>query len=350
MISNTNMVLANTDLPIATPYAELLEERRRKMMRSVMKMGAIALCCAPILVFAQSSRPVRVIVPYAPGGAIDTIARLYAPQLGESLGEKWIVENISGGNGIIGTAAVARAAPDGMTLLFSGDVHSRAHLLMKNVPYDPVADFTPISQVARAPLVFVVNPSRVRATNLTELVTEIRADPKKYAFAISGLGSSPQIGAEMFRVRSEVDILTVPYRGTGPAVADLVGGQVSMMVLVPLAVTGLVKTGKLRALAVTAAQRFEGAPGIPTSDEAGMPGFHLGSSFGFWGPKGMSREAVARISGVLKQIAENPERKRRLLELGMETMWEPPEAFAKYIAEDLKEKARILKGAGVEPQ
>src|SRR6266853_1309329 len=279
MISNTNMVLANTDLPIATPYAELLEEGRRKMMRSVMKMGAIALCCAPILVFAQSSRPVRVIVPYA-----------------------------------------------------------------------PVADFTPISQVARAPLVFVVNPSRVRATNLTELVTEIRADPKKYAFAISGLGSSPQIGAEMFRVRSEVDILTVPYRGTGPAVADLVGGQVSMMVLVPLAVTGLVKTGKLRALAVTAAQRFEGAPSIPTTDEAGMPGFHLGSSFGFWGPKGMSRGAVARISSVLKQIAENPERKRRLLDLGMEAMWESPDVFAKYIAEDLKEKAKILKGAGVEPQ
>ncbi len=123
-----------------------------------------------------------------------------------------------------------------------------------------------------------------------------------------------------------------------------------MMVLVPLAVTGLVKTGKLRALAVTAAQRFEGAPGIPTSDEAGMPGFHLGSSFGFWGPKGMSRETVARISRVLKQIAENPERKRRLLDLGMETMWETPEAFAKYIAEDLKEKARILKGAGVEPE
>jgi len=245
---------------------------------------------------------------------------------------------------------VARAAPNGMTLLFSVDVHSMARLVMKNVPYDPVADFTPISRVARAPLVFVVNPSLVRATNLTELVTEIRADPKRYVFAIAGRGGASHIGAEMFRGRSGADVLTVPYRGIAPAVVDLVGGQLSMMVVAPLAVTGLVKTGKLRALAVTAAQRFEGAPGIPTSDEAGMPGFHLGSSFGFWGPKGMSREAVARISGVLKQIAENPERKRRLLELGMETMWEPPEAFAKYIAEDLKEKARILKGAGVEPE
>jgi len=150
-------------------------------MRSVMKMVAIALCCAPLLVFAQSSRPVRVIVPYAPGGNIDAIARRYAMQLGENLGEKWIVENISGGNGLIGTAAVARSAPDGMTLLFSSDVHNMARLVMKNVPYDPVADFTPIGQVARAPLVFVVNPSRVHATNLTELVTEIRADPKKYA-------------------------------------------------------------------------------------------------------------------------------------------------------------------------
>ena len=320
------------------------------MMRSVMKMVAIALCCAPMLVFAQSSRPVRVIVPYAPGGGFDTIARLYAPQLGESLGEKWIVENISGGNGIIGTAAVARAAPDGMTLLFSGDVHNMARLVMKNVPYDPVADFTPISQVARAPLVFVVNPSRVRATNLTELVTEIRADPKKYAFALSGLGSSSHIGAEMFRVRSGVDILTVPYRGTGPALADLVGGQVGMMVVAPLSAIGLVKTGKLKALAVMAAQRFEGAPSIPTSDEAGMPGFHRSNSYGFWGPKGMSREAVARISRVLKQIAENPERKRRLLDLGMEATWESPEVFAKHVAEGLRETTGILKGAGVEPE
>lgn len=320
------------------------------MIRSVMKIGAIALCCAPMLVFGQSSRPVRVIVPYAPGGNVDAIARLYAPQLGESLGEKWIVENIGGGNGIIGTAAVARSAPDGMTLLFSPDVHNLARLVMKNVPYDPVADFTPISRVARAPLVFVVNPSLVRATNLTELVTEIRADPKKYAFAISGLGSSLHIGAEMFRVRSGADILTVPYRSAGPALADLVGGQVSMMVVAPLPVIGLVKTGKLRALAVTAAQRFEGAPGVPTTDEAGMPGFHLSNSYGFWGPKGVSKETVARVSRVLKQIAENPERKRRLLELGMEAMWESPEIFAKHIAEDLKEKARILKGAGVEPE
>jgi tripartite-type tricarboxylate transporter receptor subunit TctC len=320
------------------------------MMRSAMKMGAIALCCAPMLVFAQSSRPVRVIVPYAAGGPLDTIARLYAQQLGENLGEKWFVENISGGNGVIGTAVVARSVPDGSTLLFSADVHNMARLVMKNVPYDPVTDFTPISQVARAPLFFVVNPSRVRATNLTELVTEIRADPKKYAFAISGLGSATHIGAEMFRVRSGVDILTVPYRGTGPAVTDLMGGQVSMMVVTPLPVIGLVKTGKLKALAVTAAQRFEGAPDVPTTDEAGMPGFHLSNSYGFWGPKGMSRETVARISKVLKQIAENPERKRRLLELGMEAMWDSPEIFAKHIAEDLNGKARVLKGAGVEPE
>src|SRR6266852_1744404 len=238
--------LANTDLPIASRATPSCSRRvGGKMMRSVMKMGAIVLCCAPMLVFAQSSRPVRVIVPYAPGGNVDTIARLYAQQLGENLGEKWIVENVSGGNGVIGTAVVARSAPDGMTLLFSGDVHNLARLVMKNVPYDPVADFTPISQVARAPLLVVVNPSLVRAANLTELVTEIRADPKKYAFAISGLGSSLHIGAEMFRVRSGADILTVPYRSAGPAVADLVGGQVSMMVVAPLAVIGFVKTGKL---------------------------------------------------------------------------------------------------------
>jgi tripartite-type tricarboxylate transporter receptor subunit TctC len=320
------------------------------MMRSVMKIGAIALCCAPMLVFGQSSRPVRVIVPYAPGGPIDTVARQYAQHLGENRGEKWFVENISGGSGVIGTAAVARSAPDGMTLLFSADVHNLARLVVKNVPYDPVADFTPISKVARAPLVFVVNPSLVRATNLPELVTEIRADPKKYAFAISGLGSSSHIGAEIFRARSGVNVLTVPYRGTNPAVTDLLGGQVSMMVVAPLPIIGLVKTGRLRALAVTAAQRFEGAPGVPTTDEAGMPGFHLANSYGFWGPRGMSRETVARISGVLKQITENPERKRRLLELGMEAMWESPEIFAEQIAEDLKEKARILKSAGVEPE
>lgn len=318
-------------------------------MKSFRMICAVSMLMLPSLGLAQGQL-VKVVVPYAPGGNIDVIGRIYAKKLSEILKENWIVENLSGGSGTIGTNSVAKSAPDGKTLLFTADVHSVARLVVKNVPYDPLNDFTAISRVAEAPLILITNPTKVRAHNLTELVADIKADPKAFSFAISGLGSSPHLAAAAFRSRVQADVLLVPYRGTGPAVKDVVGGQVTMMVVTPLAAMHLVRSGRLRALAVTATQRFPGAADVPTVAEAGMPDFVFLNSYGFWGPKGLSREPVNRVNAATKEASESPEIRKRLLDLGVTPVWETPEAFAGHAQEDLQRNGRILKEAGVKPE
>ena len=318
-------------------------------MKKLLGLFAVLMLLLPPLALAQG-RLVKVVVPYAPGGNVDVIARLYARKAGELLKENWIVENMSGGSGTIGSNAVARAAPDGATLLFTPDAHTMARLVVKNVPYDPIKDFVPIARVAEAPLMFIVNPAKVRAQNLAELAAEVKANPKQFSFAISGLGTSPHLAAEAFRYRVGADILVVPYRGTGPAVNDVVGGQCSMMIVSPLAAIQLVRAGKLRALAVTTPQRFEGVPEVPTVKEAGMPDFEFTNSYGFWGPKGLPEELVTRINAVMRQASENPDIRRRLLDLGVSAIWETPEAFAGHALSEYQIKSRILLQAGVKPE
>ena len=303
----------------------------------------------PAMLLAQG-RLVKVVVPYAPGGPLDVIARIYAMKAAESLKETWIVDFMSGGSGTIGTYAVAKAAADGRTLLLTADIHAMTPLVMKNVPYDPLKDFVPIARVVEAPLVFVVNPARVRARNLTELVAEVKADPKQFSFAIGGLGSKMHLGAEVFRSRVSNDILIVPYRGTGPAVIDLVSGQVNMMVASSPSVMQLLRAGKLRALAVTAARRFELMPELPTTEEAGLPDFVFTTSYGFWGPKGLPAEVVARINATMRQASESSDIRPRLIDLGLSPIWETPEAFSQHALAEFQSDSRILQKAGVKPE
>jgi 4-hydroxy-3-polyprenylbenzoate decarboxylase len=326
---------------------------------SVLPRAVLALfCIASVLlgVFAlvaqapAQGRPVRVIVPYAPGGNIDAIARLYSRTVTEHLGENWLVENISGGNGVIGGSIVAKAAADGRTLLFSADAHISARLVIRNVPYDPYRDFEPISRVARAPLVVVVNPSRVKAVNLRELVAELKANPAQYSFGHSGLGTSPHLGAETLRARIGVDILNVPYRGTGPAVTAVAGGEINMMVVPPLAAMSLVRAGRLRALAVTSPERFEAAAEVPSAEESGLPGFHILNSYGFWGPRELPREVLARLSGLLQKAQENQELRQRLLGLGVSPMWETPDSFGRYMVDELQRTTELVNRIGLKPE
>lgn len=303
----------------------------------------------PLAAHAEG-RVVRVIVPYAVGGNIDVIGRAYVKHLRETFNETWIVENIAGGSGVIGAERVVRAAPDGTTLLFSADVHSMARLVIKDVPYDPIKDFQPIALVAKAPLVFAVNASAVQARNLKELVEEIKRDEKRHAFAISGLGSSVHLGAEIFKSRAGVNVLLVTYRGTGPAINDLAGGHVTMMTAAPLPVMPLVRAGKLRALAITAPERFEGAPDVPTAEEAGMPGFEVINSWGFWGPRGMRNDQITRLSDALRAAANDPDLKKRLLDLGISAHWESPQAFEKHIQTEYVRHRVIFEKAGVKPE
>ncbi len=315
----------------------------------LLSLLALATLAAPVLapgaVHAQG-KVVRIIVPYAPGGNIDTMARLYSKRLGELLNETWVVENRSGANGVIGANFVAHAAPDGSTLLFNGEVHSMVPLFVKNVPYDPIKDFQPIARLASSPLVFVVNPS-VKANNLAELVTDIKADPGKYSFAISGAGTSPQMGAERFKYKTGTSVLTVTYRGTGPAILDLAGGHVNMMIVAPPAAMQMVRTGKLKALAVTSEKRFEGAAGVPSAAEAGLPGFEVSTSFGYWGPKGMPKDVVTRFSNAMRTASEDPALMAAARELGVETMWESPEDLSESIRIEFDNNQKILLETGV---
>src|SRR5262249_39590273 len=236
------------------------------------------------------------------------------------------------------------------TLLCSGDVHSMARLVIKNVPYDPIKDFRPIALVAQAPLVFVVNAAAVRATNLKELVEEIKRDEKRHSFAIGGLGSVMHLGAEIFKSRAGVNVLTVAYRGTGPAINDLAGGHVTLMMVPPLAAMPLVHAGKLRALAITAPRRFEGTPDVPTAEEAGLPGFEVINSYGFWGPKGLRDDQITRLSDAFRRAANDPELKKRMLDSGVATHWESPQEFEKHIQIEFTRNRAIYEKAGVKPE
>jgi tripartite-type tricarboxylate transporter receptor subunit TctC len=318
-------------------------------MGTLKKLLVTAAMIVPMLAQAQANL-VKVVVPYAPGGNIDALARLYAKEISKILGENWIVENIGGANGVIGTKHVAVAKPDGKTLLFSADVHSMAPLVIKNVPYDPIKDFTPIARVATAPLVFVVNPDKVKANNLTELVKAINANPADYSFASSGLGSSPQMGAEIFQVKTGTKVLEVPYKGTGPAITDLVGGHVTMMFVTPVAAMPLVRSGHLKALAITSAKRFETAAEVPTTAEAGLPDFIVVNSYGFWGPKGLPKDVLDRLSKAMRQASDVPELKKLLLDLGASATWESPDDFSKHIKAEFLNNQAILKHAGVKPE
>jgi tripartite-type tricarboxylate transporter receptor subunit TctC len=319
-------------------------------MRFQRLLVAVAMTMLSLTDAHAQGRVARVIVPYAAGGTNDAIARVYTKHLREAINESWIVENISGGNGVIGTERVARAAPDGATLLFGADGHSMTPLVIKNVPYDPIRDFQPIALAARAPLVFVVNASAVHARNLKELVEEIKRDANRHTFAVGALGSSTHLGAEIFKTRTGLIVLSVAYRGTGPALTDLAGGHVTLMTVAPLAAMPLVHAGKLRALAITAPQRFEGTPDVPTAEEAGMPGFEVINSYGFWGPKGLRNDQIARLSDAIRKAAHDPELRKRLLDLGVAAHWESPQAFEMHIQTEFTRYRAILEKAGIKPE
>lgn len=300
---------------------------------------------------ATKSRPVKVVVPFAPGGNIDAIGRLFAAHISEAQGESWIVENISGGNGIIGTQALGKMPADGHSLLFVADAHAMAPLLIKNVPYDPIKDFEPVARVARAPLLLIANPAKVKANNLRELMSDMRANPKTHAFSNGGVGTWPHLAGEIFRFRAgEVDVPNVAYRGTGPAMAAVVSGEATLMFISPLAAMPLVRAGRLRALAVTSQERFEGAQDVPTADEAGLADFNFVNSYAFWAPKGISRDVLIRVSAAIRKVTENKQLRQRLLDLGVSINFEPPEVFARQVAEESQRTLHIVKRIGLQPQ
>jgi tripartite-type tricarboxylate transporter receptor subunit TctC len=320
---------------------------RRDALASLL--GAVA---APGVLRAQSgfpSRPVRIVVPVAAGGGVDTFARLIAAKAKTQHDVQFIVENRTGGNSTIGGLEVQRAAPDGYTVLFHASTHNVARLVLKNAPYDPVADFTPIALCGETPLVHIIANSRPEKT-VAEIVAAAKAAPDKWSFATAQLGAPGHIAAVAFNEYSGLNVPIIPYRGTAPAANDVIGGHVPMMIEAILSLLQLVRGGSVRAVAVTSKKRSVLAPEIPTMTELGMPGLDFGAWWGMWGPPGLPAELVQKINGWVNDAVKELGSEGRLAALGIEPYTESPQFFGKFIAEDYNRSAKLLKAANFQPE
>ncbi|HEX6157387.1 MAG TPA: tripartite tricarboxylate transporter substrate binding protein [Burkholderiales bacterium] len=315
-----------------------------------MKSALILLLCAlAIPAHAQSypSKPVRMIVPYPPGGGNDTLGRLFAAKLGERTGQQFVVENRPGAGAMIGTEAAAKSAPDGYTILLSSiATHALSPNLYSRVPYDPVKDFAPITLLGIAPTVLVV-PADLPARNLQEFIAAARARPGALAYASGGNGTPPHINAEVFKAVAGVDLLHVAYKGGGPALVDLMAGRVQAMLDTAASAMPHVRAGKLRALALSAPRRSPELPDLPTFAEAGLPQYDTNAWYSMHAPAGTPPEIVRRLNAELVAILRDPDVLARFKQLATDPVGNSPEAFAAFVRAELDKYARTIKAAGI---
>jgi len=295
------------------------------------------------------SRTITIVVPHAPGGAVDNTARLFADKLKDELKQSIVVENRAGASGMIGAAYVARAEPDGYTLYFNASIHSINPLLYKkDIKFDAVKDFAPVSMLAQGALIFSVHP-QVPAQNVQEFVSVLKANPTKYTFATSGFGSAGHLSSALFLHDTHLtgDIPIVLYKGAAPALQDLVGGQVSAMMDPMLSSLPHVKAGKLRALAVTGRERSPLLPDVPTMREAGFKDFEFYSWYGLWAPAKVPAPILKKLDAATAKIMASTEMKARLSSLGFESAYKNSADFAKYIDSEMARYQKIIDAAKI---
>jgi tripartite-type tricarboxylate transporter receptor subunit TctC len=309
------------------------------------------LCFAlvPGLALAQAypSKPVRLIVPFAPGGATDVIARLAGQKLSDALGQQFIIDNRPGANGNIGTEIAVKSPADGYALVMSYDGTMAINpSVYRNMPFDPLKDLAPVASVAQLPLLLVVHPA-VAAKNLAEFVALAKATPGKINYSSAGYGSAGHLAAELFRGRAGIDIVHVNYKGGGQAVQDLLGGQIQALMTGLTTAEGHLKSGKLRALAFTSAKRMPGAPDVPTFSESGYAGLVVLSWYGILAPAGTPAEIVRRLNAEINKILQAPDVRERLTALGTEPTGGTPEQFAETLKADIARWAKVVADAGI---
>ena len=317
--------------------------RRRAV---ILSAGLLA---APGLVTAQSLRPIRMIVPFPPGGATDALSRIAAGKLQEKLGQTVVVENRSGGNGVVGGMALIQSQPDGLTIMASASIQALLHRVLRGIPFDPINDMTPIARTARGPLLFVIDPRRA-PRDVRELAAATHANPRDWTFTTSSLGSAGHLAAIAFGQAAQADILMVPQRSSSAGLTDVMAGNISLMFDPVLAPLPMVRGGQLRALAITNGTRIPAAPEIPTMEEAGMPGFVFHSWYGVWGPKGMAPALVARMNRALNEGMREPDVLQRLTALAFEPVDEDAAAFDAYIRQDEARNTQLLRSVNFEAQ
>jgi len=295
---------------------------------------------------AYPTKPIRLVVPFPPAGATDILARAVAQKLTEVWGQSVVVDNRPGAGGNIGSELVARAAPDGYTLeMGTVGTHAINSSLYAKMPYDHVKDFAPVILVAAVPNVLVVNPA-VPANSVRELIAYAKANPGKLNFASSGSGTSIHLSGELFKVMAGVEMTHVPYKGSAPALQDLLGGQVQLMFDNLPPSLPQIKAGKLRALGVTTAARSPALPDVPTIAESGLPGFESSSWFGVLAPAGTPPAIIAKLNAEIAKWLATPEAKDRLVAIGANGAGGSPEDFAKHIAAETAKWAKVVKESG----
>lgn len=294
-------------------------------------------------------RPIRFIVPFAAGGGVDATARIIAQQIQDKQGHPTLVENRGGSNGTIGGAAVQQATPDGYTLLYSGATHVMARYVMSKAPYDPVTDFTPVARTGEAPLVVVASP-KVTQTSLKDIVAELKKAPDKWTFAVPTLGAPGHLATLLFGKLAGTKLTILPFRGTAPALNDVAGGHVQILIDAGIALLPAAEGGTVKAIAITTPKRSALAPNLNTAAESGMPGMEYVSWYGMWGPKGVPADVVAKLNQMVNQAIGEIVKEGRFAKVGVDGVQETPQQFAAYIAKDVAQNAELLRAANFKPE
>lgn len=332
-----------------TPEALKTSHGRRLLIAG---MVLAALCGVATALHAQDypNRPIRLVVPYPPGGATDVIGRMMAQKLSTALGQQVIVDNRAGAAGSIGAMAVAKAPADGYTLLMGAMTsHSiNAALYPQTVPFDLEKGFSHVAIVGTVPLIFVVHPS-VKANTLSELIALAKANPGTLTYASSGNGSPQHLAGEMFQRMAGVKMLHIPYKGSGPAMTDLIGGQVQTMIETAPSAQAYIKAGKLRALAAASSQPVPTLPDVPTTGQAGLKGFEVSSMFGIAAPAGTPAPIIAKLNAAIKSFISLPDVKENLLSQGAIATYTTPDEAAQAIHAEIAKWTKVIKDADIKP-
>src|SRR5947209_6548208 len=319
-------------------------------MKCAWLVASVLVLAAPALAQPYPNRTVSVIVPYPAGGSVDVVARLLVQKLNESLGANFIVENRAGGaGGAVGANVVAKAPPDGYTLMLTASIHIITPFLNSKIPYDAVHDFAPVSLVAAGPLIVSTAPN-VPAGSLKEFFELVRKTPDKFTFATSSFGSAGHLAIELLKRDAKVDTLVIAYKGAGPMLNDIMGGQIQLIADPMASSLPLAASGKIKALAVTSGKRVAAAPDIPTIAESGMAGFEFVSWYGLWGPKGLPAGITTRLQSEVAKVLAQPNVKGRLGVLGFEAIGSTPLAFATFIDEESAKYGGIIHEAGIKTE
>ena len=293
------------------------------------------------------SRPIKWIVPFPPGGAMDNIARTLGEQMGRRFGQPLVIENRAGAGGNIGTEAVAKAAPDGYTMMIVANGMAVNKFLYGKLNFDPVRSFAPVSLIAVVPNVLVTNAARSKATNVSEVIAQAAAAPGKVTYASAGNGTSIHLAGELFASMAKVDMLHVPYKGSGSAVTDLIGGQVDYMFDSVTSAMPHIRSGKLRAIAVTTARRSASLPSIPTIAEAGLPNYELSPWFAVYMPADTPPAVVAKVNGALLDALQTPEARARFTAIGAEPIGSTPAQLAAHLDLEMAKWGNIIQLRGI---